>query len=135
MFPCMNPSSICFVPANAKANITAQAIFKPVQNTTITGVSVSPSANVTGANADYVLLKLIQLANASNVVATVNIIAGVNLTANTAYDLTLNSTLAPVAAGTALGLVATFNTVGNVNLGSEVLYQIDYIQGSPASEG
>lgn len=133
-FPAMSPHSVIHIPSNAKANITALPVLVPVKKITITGVSVVPNAALTGADARYILLKLIQLANASNVVATINIKTGVNLVANTVREFTINDTLAPVGAGTVLGLTANFNDVANAHMGTEVGYQIDYVQGAPGAE-
>jgi hypothetical protein len=134
-FPYMKPSAIKFIPSNAAANITAQPLFTAVGKTYITGASVVHSGAVVGDDTDYIAISLIQLANASNVVATINFKTGVNSVANAAADLTLNSTLNPVASGTVLGLTVLFGTTANINLGTMAMYQIDYVQGSPASEG
>jgi hypothetical protein len=134
-YPYMHPFSLKFIPSNSKANIAYCPAFTPVETCYLTGVSVIGSGATTGDDTDYVDLQLVQLANASNVVATINFNTGVNGTANAATQLAINSSLNPVSAGTVLGWLATFGTVGNQNLGAMALYQIDYIQGSPAAEG
>jgi hypothetical protein len=130
----MSPQSITFIPSNAKAAITALPVFTPVETCYLTGVSIVSDTAITGDNTNYVAISLIQLANASNVVATTNLKAGTNATVNAVTDLTVNSTLNPVAAGTVLGLTLAYGNTTNINIGQYVL-QIDYIQGSPAAEG
>jgi hypothetical protein len=133
-FPTMSPQSITFIPSNAKAAIAAQPFFVPVEKCYITGASVVSGTAITGNNTNYVAISLIQLANASNVVATINLASGTNATVNAVTDLTINSTLNPVAAGTVLGLTVAYGNTANINM-ALAMYQLDYIQGSPASEG
>ncbi len=135
MFGSRNVKSILITPVNALANITALPVFTPLHTATITGFSFVASAAVVGANADYVLIKLIQLANSSNVVATLNVITGVNVSGNARQNNTTNTTIDEVTSGMRLGLSVACNDTINVNLGSEATFQLDYVQGSPASLG
>ncbi len=135
MFGSRNVKSILITPVNALANIASMPVFTALEPVTITGFSFVASAAITGANADYVLIKLIQLANVSNVVATLNVNTGVNVTANARQNCTVNTTIDEVSSGMRLGLSVACNDTGNVNLGSETTFQLDYVQGSPAALG
>ena len=136
-FPYMHPQTIIFVPSNAQVNIAALPIFKPIQTVTITGVTLtSPTAlNVSAAASSNVTVKLLQLANASNIVANLSLNSVSNLVANVARELVINTTLAAVATGTGLGLEVILANVANQSFGTAAMYQIDYVQGSPGSEG
>lgn len=135
MFGSRDVKTILITPVNALANITALPVFTPKSTVTVTGFSFVASAAITGANADYILIKLIQLANVSNVVATLNIITAVNVTANARQNCTINTTIDEATTGMRLGLQVACNDTVNVNLGSETTFQLDYVQGSPAAEG
>ena len=131
----MTPHSLVFTPNNALANITYQAVFTPVHEVTITGVAIVAYNGCVGNNANAVLCKLVELANTSNVVATINYYATINATANTASELTINTTLDNVSAGKTLAAYVTFTNSSNTNFGTYWMAQIDYVQGSPGNEG
>lgn len=135
MFGSRNVKSIIFAPLNSLANITATPVFTPLETVTITGFSFVPTSAITGANADYVLIKLIQLANSSNVVATLNIITGINVAANARQNCTVNTTIDEVTSGMVLGLQVACNDTINVNLSAVATFQLDYLQGAPANLG
>jgi len=88
-----------------------------------------------GNNANYVHLKLVQLGNTSNVVAEKNFYTGVNASANTATELTINTSLDNVAAGTTLAANVMFANYANLGMHGYWAAQIDYVQGSPGNEG
>ena len=135
-FPYMNPHSIIFVPNNASEDISMLPIFTPVRTITITGVSVTGTTGRAGTGGtDEIRCQIIQLANASNKVATLLIDATHNLTANTPMQFTINSTLDEVAAGTVLGINVAYEDSQNAHFGTTAVYQIDYVQGAPGAEG
>jgi len=135
-YPYMNPESIIYSPSNAQVNESMKPIFCPTQKVTITGVSLTSGTAVNVADAaSEIWFNLVQLANATNVVATGYCNATSNLIANTPFQLTLNSQNKVVSAGTVIGLNVKIENVANTSFGTAATWQIDYVQGSPGSEG
>ena len=139
-FPYMNPHSITFIPGtNASENIGFMPIFVAPTALTVTGVSIVPLTAVTGATTnDEIYMNLVQLANTTNKVATLRVSATVNLAINTAQAFTVNSTVSSLTKGAVLGLNVSLEDEENSNFGNltqQCVYQIDYVQGSPGSEG
>ena len=133
-FPYMNPQSIIFTLATA-ANIGMRPIFKPLQKVTITGVSLTSGTAVNVADAaSEIRCNLVDISNATNVIAALVLNTASNLIANTACEFTLNTTLVGVAAGTILALNVGIENIANKTI-DNATYQIDYVQGSPGSEG
>ena len=134
-YPYMNPQSIIFVPSNAQVNLAMAPAFCPVQPCTITGVTLTSATAVNVADAaSDIFLNLVQLANATNVIATLSLNSTSNLIANTPCQLAINATTCQIAAGVVCGWNVLIENVANKSFGTIACYQIDYVQGSPASE-
>ena len=134
-FPYMNPQSLTFTPANVSANVTMLPLFCPTQGVTITGVTLTSDTAYNSPSANMIQINIVELANSTNKVATLILNQTSNLVANTPRQFTLNTSLVGVLEGTVLGLNFSMQNEANTNLGAVGTYQIDYVQGSPGSEG
>jgi len=137
-FPYMNPTVFVWTPDDPDANLADVPLFEAPSSFSITDFEVFSRSAVTGANADYVDMKLHKLGNTTHTYAALNVIAGVNITANTWQALTLNTTSQPVTAGDTVALSVTFKDATNLNFGATagtVLYQLRGVQGRNADTG
>lgn len=136
-YPYMNPQSIILTGiANFAANLTATPIFTPVNKITITGFSVVTDGAVTPVEAlTNINAYLINMAAPTAQLAFINVNTTCAMTANAA--LQANIVTSTVAAGTRLAVYMTAANAANAagTWGTHGCYQLDYIQGSPASEG
>jgi len=133
MFPSACPEVITFIPANVKANIADVPVFRaPVAGDAVAARFFVNTA-VTGNSTNYVDIKLHKLGNTTHAYAALNVIANVNINANTWQALTASSTYTTWSAGDTIALTVTFKSQGGVNFGitdDRVIYQIDVLPAS-----
>jgi len=137
-FPYMNPTVFAWTPDDPDANLSDVPVFKAPSSFSITDAEVFSRSAVTGTNADYIDIKLHKLGNTTHTYAALNIIAGVNISANTWKALTLNTSSQPVTAGDTVALTVTFADAANTNFGATagtVIYQVKGVQGRNADTG
>lgn len=96
---------------------------------TVTGVSYTPKANITGANTDTRTLQLVnrgQDGNSERLIAQVTFLSGVNATDYNEVELTLTDTLSyrEVAAGDILELVSRHSGSGLADPGGLLQVEI-----------
>ena len=137
-YPYMTPHSITFpiqAATNARINIDMLPFFVAPNVLTVTGMTLSAASAVNVADAaSEIRVNLVQLANATNVVASLLLNTASNLVANAATEFAVNSTVATLAAGTVLGINLGVENEANMNFGTFACYQMDYVQGSPGAE-
>lgn len=137
-FPYMNPTVITITPDDPDGNLADVPLFRAPSSFSITDAMVFSRSAVTGANADYVDIKVHKLGNTTHTYAALNVIAGVNITANTWQAVPLNTTSSPVTAGETVALSVTFKDAANLNFGKDagtVIWQIQGVQGKNADTG
>lgn len=137
-FPYMNPTVITITPDDPDGNLADVPLFRAPSSFSITDAMVFSRSAVTGANADYVDIKVHKLGNTTHTYAALNVIAGVNIAANTWQAIPLNTTSSPVTAGETVALSVTFKDAANLNFGAvagTVIWQIQGVQGKNADTG
>ena len=132
-FPALDPNRVTFIPTNSIANLADIPIFRAPVVGGLVAARVFTRTAVTGANADYIDINLHKLGNTTHSYAAINVIAGVNTTANTWLDLTLDSDYVTWDAAETIALTVTFADEANANIGAagdNVKYQIDWLPSS-----
>jgi len=135
-FPYMNPQHIVVGPidiTNVMANALETPVMKMGQAGEIRHAYVSTDTVITGNNANYVLVAVMNMTNvsATTVVGSRNCITNVNIAADTPTALT--ATEYTFAADDVLGInIAGAGGANSQNV-SKVVFDIEYVYGSPAA--
>ena len=138
-FPYLNPHSLTYggTIANFGANLELTPIFVAPRALTITGFSVVTNKAVTPVEAlTNINAYLINMAAPTAQLAYINVNSTTAMTANAVLEA--NIIVENVASGTVLGIYMNASNVANGTTGywgEAGSYQMDYVFGSPASEG
>jgi len=135
-FSYMNPQHVVVGPisiSNVHANASETAVMKFDRAGEIRHAYVSVETAITGDNTNYVLVALMNMTNtsATTVVGSRNCIAGVNIAAATPTALT--ETEYTFAANDVLGINISGAGDGNAQSVDNVVFDIEYVYGSPAT--
>ncbi len=138
-FPAMNPQNrvVGTDLANFAANLAVTPVMVvPAHKITITGFSVVTTTAFGPADAPTnIKAYLINIAAPTTPIAYLWANSSNPVTVNTKFAANINTSLSNVAANTILAIYMNASNITNAVWGTKGMYQIDYVQGSPASEG